>query len=381
MFLEYRFCNELGTRAYVTEKMLSHDPYYAKTKTWDAGNEIPTFSLVLSSSAADDGRKHVDLYAHKGLLKQLKGISALADWMGLDVETVRSSLVQYQLDSNKGADDWGKEFFRGVPKDDLDEEVFYAGTVTPVLHYCMGGITIDTEGYVLDDDGNIIPGLHAAGEVAGGVHGYNRLGGNSLLECTVYGTIVGKKIPIKPRSEIVKPPPIDPFAKKKELQQVTMEELKIHNTAEDCWVAILDSVFDFTEFAEEHPAGAQSIIDLAGKDGTEAFGAVHSSRMLDDFKDEIIGTLVDSTDSEDEDTHDLRQISEEELKQHDSSEDCWVAFHGEVFDMTGFAATHPGGAHLIQNVAGKDGTDAFSTAHKPKKLGLVKQEKMGNLVA
>ena len=52
-------------------------------------------------------------------------------------------------------------------------EVFFAGTVTPVLHYCMGGITIDTEGSVLDENGHKIPGLHAAGEVTGGVHGNN----------------------------------------------------------------------------------------------------------------------------------------------------------------------------------------------------------------
>jgi succinate dehydrogenase/fumarate reductase flavoprotein subunit len=61
----------------------------------------------------------------------------------------------------------------------------------------MGGIRIDTEGNVLRDDGSIIEGLHAAGEVTGGVHGNNRLGGNSLLECTVFGSIVGKKLPVR----------------------------------------------------------------------------------------------------------------------------------------------------------------------------------------
>lgn len=73
---------------------------------------------------------------------------------------------------------------------------FLVGRVTPVLHYCMGGITIDTQGNVLDENKNIISGLHAAGEVSSGVHGSNRLGGNSLLKCTVFGSIVRKKIPI-----------------------------------------------------------------------------------------------------------------------------------------------------------------------------------------
>ncbi|KAI2512453.1 hypothetical protein MHU86_1906 [Fragilaria crotonensis] len=78
-----RFCNELGTRAYVTDKMLSHDAHYAATKEWDKAAPIPTFSLVLASSAAEDGNKHVDHYAHKGLLQRLEGIQALADWDGV----------------------------------------------------------------------------------------------------------------------------------------------------------------------------------------------------------------------------------------------------------------------------------------------------------
>ena len=72
-----------------------------------------------------------------------------------------------------------------------DDESYYAGMVTPVLHYCMGGIRIDDEGHVLNEDGRKVEGLYAAGEVAGGVHGSNRLGGNSLLECVVFGRRIG----------------------------------------------------------------------------------------------------------------------------------------------------------------------------------------------
>jgi len=212
-----RFCNELGTRAYVTDKMLSHDLSYASTSKWSEGNEIPTFSLVLSSSAAEDGKKHVDHYVHKGLLTRLEGLSALADWMGLPVDIIRKTIVQYQDDSEGGLDQWGKSSFRGVAHTNLNTEIFYAGTVTPVLHYCMGGITIDTEGNVLDDNNTPIPGLHAAGEVSGGVHGNNRLGGNSLLECTVFGTIVGKKIPIRQQQPKPKPKKMIPIIETEEV--------------------------------------------------------------------------------------------------------------------------------------------------------------------
>ena len=56
----------------------------------------------------------------------------------------------------------------------------------------MGGLEIDEDSAVVAQNGKAIPGLYAAGEVAGGVHGNNRLGGNSLLDCVVFGRVAGK---------------------------------------------------------------------------------------------------------------------------------------------------------------------------------------------
>lgn len=162
----------------------------------------------------------------------------------------------------------------------------------------MGGVAIDKEGNVLNSQGEIIPGLHAAGEVSGGVHGVNRLGGNSLLECTVYGTIVGQKLPIYSTTPTISSASSnssptessdDNSTTHPKKRSITTAELQRHNTPEDCWVAIHGVVYDLTDFAEEHPAGAQSIHELAGMDGTEAFAAVHNPQMLDDFDEEIKG--------------------------------------------------------------------------------------------
>lgn len=268
----------------MTDKMLSHNDYYEQNKKWNISSEIPTFSLVLSSSAAEGAQKHVDHYMNKELVVKLEGLHELAEWMKLPVRVVRDTLQEYQRDSVKGSDAWGKTSFSGVPQKDLNKEVFYAGTVTPVLHYCMGGLTIDEEGSVLDEERNVIPGLHAAGEVSGGVHGDNRLGGNSLLECTVFGTIVGKKLPIKQLRQPVQM--ADQNKNEKEMTQIpkmTMADVEDHDSEDDCWIAIHGSVYDLTEFAEEHPAGPESILELAGKDGTEAFEAVHSEGILEDF--------------------------------------------------------------------------------------------------
>ena len=82
--------------------MLSHNTAYNMTGKWDLDAPLESFFLVLSSSAADDGKKHVDLYSHKGLMKRLEGVSALADWMGLPKKTVISTLKQYQNDAAVG---------------------------------------------------------------------------------------------------------------------------------------------------------------------------------------------------------------------------------------------------------------------------------------
>lgn len=286
-----RFCNELGTRSYVTDKMLHHDSYYAKHKTWKKDNELQSFALILSSTAASEGKKHVDHYVHKGLMSRLEGVGALAKWMKQDVNILKRTLSQYIVDAGKGFDEWGKKAFQGLPDEDFENEIFYAGMVTPVLHYCMGGITIDKEGNVLNEDRQPIRGLHAAGEVTGGVHGNNRLGGNSLLECTVYGTIVGKKIPVSKT-------PIDFYHSEGEkvqveriLPEISSMELRKHNTEDDCWVAIHGHVYDLSDFAESHPPGAESIYKLGGTDGTEAFQSIHNQGMLDDFEEDLLGVF------------------------------------------------------------------------------------------
>merc|ERR1719214_57950 len=90
----------------------------------------------------------------------------------------------------KSWDEWGKKFFHNLPLS-LDDE-WHVAIVTPVIHYCMGGLEIDQNSNVVNMQGQAIEGLYAAGEIAGGVHGNNRLGGNSLLDCVVFGRVSGK---------------------------------------------------------------------------------------------------------------------------------------------------------------------------------------------
>jgi len=96
-------------------------------------------------------------------------------------------------DEASGKTGSGKKFYHNIiPGSQVKTQPFYVAIITPVIHYCMGGLEIDTDSAVVNAAGEAISGLYAAGEVAGGVHGNNRLGGNSLLDCVVFGRVAGK---------------------------------------------------------------------------------------------------------------------------------------------------------------------------------------------
>jgi succinate dehydrogenase/fumarate reductase flavoprotein subunit len=144
--------------------------------------------------------------------------------------------------------------------------------MTPVLHYTMGGLEIDTESRVLDKSGKPISGLFAAGEVAGGVHGANRLGGSSLLGCVVFGRVSGDSAAaylLQATSAVVQKaggrlsalagqlgsgsshaaPTAAPAAPagKAAAGSYTMEEVAKHNKKDDVWVVVDGQVLDVTK--------------------------------------------------------------------------------------------------------------------------------------
>merc|ERR1712050_827075 len=90
----------------------------------------------------------------------------------------------------KSWDQWGKKFFHNLPLE--TEDAFHVAIVTPVIHYCMGGLNINPDSECLGVGDKVICGLYAGGEAAGGIHVSNRLGGNSLLDCVVFGRVSGR---------------------------------------------------------------------------------------------------------------------------------------------------------------------------------------------
>merc|ERR1712091_203440 len=195
-----RFANELGRRDYVTGEMWKNKP---------------PFRLCLNKAASEEIIWHCKHYTGRGVMKFYESGADLAKDMGVDISVLEATHEQHyqaakktEKDPNGGSwpaypsgKSWdaasgptgsGKKFYHNIiDGSQVANQEFYVAIITPVIHYCMGGLEVTADAEVISKDG-VIPGLYAAGEIAGGVHGNNRLGGNSLLDCVVFGRVAGK---------------------------------------------------------------------------------------------------------------------------------------------------------------------------------------------
>jgi len=195
-----RFANEVGRRDYVTGEMWKNKP---------------PFRLCLNNAAANEMIWHAKHYTGRGVMKYYESGTALAADMGIDVKILADEHENHHAafqkmekdpdggpwaaypsgktwDERSGVTGSGKKFFANVLQGkEVATQPFYVAIITPVIHYCMGGLTTTAAGEVIKA-GKALPGLYVAGEAAGGVHGNNRLGGNSLLDCVVFGRVAGR---------------------------------------------------------------------------------------------------------------------------------------------------------------------------------------------
>ena len=204
----------------------------------------------------------------------------------------------------------------------------------------MGGLNISEKAEVIEKaSGNPVPGLYAAGEVTGGVHLKNRLGGSALLECVVFGRVAGEfaskfvaagmpvtkragspandftiqgdvtNAPHQPHTDAFKYPstgkPGPPMkilknavvATSKEKAKgksggatgtYTMAEVAKHKTEDDAWVAVNGLVLNVSPFLEDHPGGKMALMTFAGKDATEEFNMVHAPDVIEKYAQHLV---------------------------------------------------------------------------------------------
>ncbi|WP_224983955.1 flavocytochrome c [Geomonas agri] len=168
-----RFVNELTTRDKASAAILAQP-------------EKSAF-LVLGESTRKSNVQ-IDGYIVLGLVQQADSIAGLAAKMGVPADALSATVAAYNKAFEAKKD---PEFQRQDIPRPVDGPKYYAIWVKPGRHHTMGGVKINTEAQVIAKDGKPITGFYAAGEVTGGVHGWNRLGGNAITDTVVFGRIAG----------------------------------------------------------------------------------------------------------------------------------------------------------------------------------------------
>ena len=166
-----RFTNELLTRDVVSANELKQPGGIAY--------------LVIDNSIYSKNKMAQNYTAEK-LMTKCDTIADVAKLIGVDEKVVQASFDQYHKAFDNKKDDL---FGRPEMLIRMDQAPYFVAEVTPGIHHTMGGVKIDPQAEVLTPEKKPIPGLFAAGEVTGGVHGGNRIGGNAAADIITFGRI------------------------------------------------------------------------------------------------------------------------------------------------------------------------------------------------
>jgi len=164
-----RFTDEVGTRDAVSAAEIK---------------QPGSFAYLIVDQAMVDASNVIQGYIKKGYTTQGESYTALAEALQIDPTAFETTMNEWNAAVEAKTD---SQFGRTSFASPLNTAPYYAIKVTPGVHHTMGGLKINSEAEVLTADGNKIPGLFAAGEVTGGVHGANRLGGNAVAGFVGFG--------------------------------------------------------------------------------------------------------------------------------------------------------------------------------------------------
>ena len=116
-------------------------------------------------------------------------LAELAEAINMPADALEATIAEFNDLVKAGKPD---QFGRRTWENTIEEGPFYAVAFTPVVHHTMGGLEINGSAEVLNAEGQVIEGLYAAGEVTGGIHGTNRVGGNAVPDALTFGKIAGE---------------------------------------------------------------------------------------------------------------------------------------------------------------------------------------------
>jgi succinate dehydrogenase/fumarate reductase flavoprotein subunit len=146
------------------------------------------YAWLIVDSRMSDASNVIQGYINKGYAVTGETWEELAEAIGAPADVLAATMEKWNacVEAKEDAD-FGRVSFASP----LDQAPYYAIKVQPGVHHTMGGIKINSEAQVIDTEGHAIPGLYAAGETTGGVHGNNRLGGNAVADFVIFGRIAG----------------------------------------------------------------------------------------------------------------------------------------------------------------------------------------------
>ncbi|KDE35743.1 flavocytochrome c [Kosakonia radicincitans] len=175
-----RFYNEMSTRDKVSAAIIALPEHYA---------------YIVFDEHVRAKNKAADEYIAKGLVTSASSPRELADKLGIDYHAFLATLERYNGFVEKQHDeDFGRTTALRAP---INEGPFHAIQIAPGVHHTMGGVTINTETEVLNTAHQVIPGAYAAGEVVGGIHGGNRIGGNAVADIIIFGSLAGHQAAVR----------------------------------------------------------------------------------------------------------------------------------------------------------------------------------------
>lgn len=145
----------------------------------------------IKATAYNTTQESIDAQVKAGTLYRANTLAELAKQIGMKPELLEETIRKYNSYVDKGKD---LEFSKSAFNLKCEVAPFYATPRKPAIHHTMGGLKIDTKAHVIDKDDKVIKGLYAAGEVAGGIHAGNRLGGNSLADIFTFGRVAANTI-------------------------------------------------------------------------------------------------------------------------------------------------------------------------------------------
>ena len=319
-----RFCDELGHRDYVSGEMFK--------------NKFP-IRLVLNSKASKVLDFHTRHYSGRGLMKKMTG-GELAKEIGCGEQHLQRTFQDYNdVAAGKKEDPFGKRFFHNLPLDVNDD--FHVALMQPVLHFTMGGVEINDRSEVLNTEGKPFEGLYACGELAGGVHGANRLGGSSLLGCVVYGRVAGD----------------------------TASQYMFQKVLSGGVSTATQRLGQISLHIDPSQPGKMSVEwgNGAGSSGSGSGATTEQDRQSQTSAGPVIKdpASMDSDDpgkvSKPADPKQFRvpetEYSMEEVAKHNKKDDLWLVVKGIVMDATNWLDEHPGGPQALMNFMGRDATE------------------------